>query len=116
MNKSHLFVCGVIGAAALGAFALSGHKAGADDPSASVSPTSATGTVVPEGDGSTSVAAAVGPYEAEHGDADCTQDCSGHEAGYKWAEENDISDEDDCTGNSESFIEGCKAYVADNGD
>src|SRR5690348_8954268 len=38
----------------------------------------------------------------------CTQDCSGHEAGYDWAERRDITDEDDCTGNSESFIEGCK--------
>lgn len=41
----------------------------------------------------------------------CTSDCSGHEAGYQWAEENDISDADDCDGNSESFIEGCKAYA-----
>jgi hypothetical protein len=41
----------------------------------------------------------------------CTVDCSGHEAGYKWASDRRIADEDDCTGNSESFIEGCKAYV-----
>lgn len=47
---------------------------------------------------------------------DCTVDCSGHEAGYAWAEEHGISDEDDCSGNSESFIEGCKAYVQENGD
>lgn len=44
----------------------------------------------------------------------CTVDCSGHEAGYQWAEENSIDDEDDCRGNSESFIEGCKAYVQEN--
>src|SRR5436853_2639709 len=37
----------------------------------------------------------------------CTVDCSGHEAGYEWAEEHDITDPDDCGGNSESFIEGC---------
>ena len=42
---------------------------------------------------------------------DCTVDCSGHEAGYQWAEEHDIDDEDNCGGNSDSFIEGCKAYV-----
>lgn len=47
---------------------------------------------------------------------DCTQDCSGHEAGYKWAEEHDIDNEDDCemagdTSDSPSFAEGCKAYV-----
>ncbi len=41
----------------------------------------------------------------------CTQDCSGHEAGYEWAGENDITDPDDCSGNSNSFIEGCEAYA-----
>ena len=46
----------------------------------------------------------------------CTSDCSGHEAGYNWAESHGISDEDDCdtageTSNSPSFAEGCKAYV-----
>jgi hypothetical protein len=40
-----------------------------------------------------------------------TQDCSGHEAGYEWAEEHGIDDPDDCSGNSESFIEGCRAYA-----
>jgi hypothetical protein len=41
----------------------------------------------------------------------CTVDCSGHEAGYEWAEENSIDDPYDCGGNSESFIEGCQAYA-----
>src|SRR5580765_7279602 len=45
-----------------------------------------------------------------HGDP-CTVDCSGHQAGYDWAEKHEITDEDNCGGNSESFIEGCKAYV-----
>ena len=45
------------------------------------------------------------------GGYDCTVDCSGHEAGYKWAQEKGINDTDDCGGNSESFIEGCKAYA-----
>ncbi len=50
---------------------------------------------------------------------DCTGDCSGHRAGYDWAEEKGISDEDDCDeagdrSNSPSFTEGCKAFV--NGD
>lgn len=44
----------------------------------------------------------------------CTQDCSGHEAGYEWAEEEGIEDEEDCTGWSQSFIEGCQAYVEEN--
>ena len=44
----------------------------------------------------------------------CTQDCSGHDAGYNWAEENEIDDVDDCDGNSQSFIEGCISFVEDN--
>ncbi len=43
----------------------------------------------------------------------CTEDCSGHDAGYAWAEENDVTDEGDCGGNSWSFQEGCVAYVED---
>jgi hypothetical protein len=42
---------------------------------------------------------------------ECTEDCSGHEAGYNWAEENGIEDAGDCRGNSQSFIEGCISYV-----
>lgn len=47
---------------------------------------------------------------------DCTEDCSGHEAGYTWAENHDITDPDDCGGNSESFIEGCQAHAEEAGD
>jgi hypothetical protein len=47
---------------------------------------------------------------------DCTVDCSGHEAGYRWAEEHDITDEEMCGGNSESFIEGCQAYAREHDD
>jgi hypothetical protein len=45
----------------------------------------------------------------------CTADCSGHKAGYAWAERHDIDDPDDCGGNSDSFIEGCRAYAAEQG-
>ncbi len=41
----------------------------------------------------------------------CTGDCSGHEAGYDWAEEKGIDDPSDCGGNSNSFIEGCQSYA-----
>lgn len=41
----------------------------------------------------------------------CTDDCSGHRAGYEWAEENNVTDPYDCSGYSESFIEGCQAYT-----
>lgn len=42
---------------------------------------------------------------------ECTEDCSGHDAGYEWASENEITDPYDCDGNSNSFIEGCEAYA-----
>jgi hypothetical protein len=44
----------------------------------------------------------------------CTQDCSGHQAGYDWAEQNGIGDASDCGGNSQSFIEGCESYAEEN--
>ena len=41
----------------------------------------------------------------------CTKDCSGHQAGYRYAEYYQIDDGDDCPyGNSNSFWEGCKSY------
>lgn len=45
----------------------------------------------------------------------CTDDCSGHEAGYQWAEDNNIIDPDDCGGNSPSFVDGCIAWAEENG-
>jgi hypothetical protein len=51
-------------------------------------------------------------YEPQTFDGnDCIGDCSGHEAGYDWAEEKGIDDPDDCGGNSNSFIEGCESYA-----
>jgi hypothetical protein len=50
-----------------------------------------------------------------HGYA-CTDDCSGHRAGYAWAERHDITDPGDCGGNSQSFIEGCQAYAEEHED
>lgn len=47
------------------------------------------------------------------GGYDCTEDCSGHKAGYEWAERNGISDSGNCGGNSNSFEEGCRAYTED---
>jgi hypothetical protein len=50
-----------------------------------------------------------------YGGFDCTVDCSGHAAGYKWADDHGINDEADCPeGNSQSFHEGCIAYTQDN--
>ena len=47
---------------------------------------------------------------------ECTDDCSGHEAGYNWAEENGVTSVDDCGGNSNSFIEGCESYAEEQAD
>jgi hypothetical protein len=47
----------------------------------------------------------------EDGYSGCTDDCSGHEAVYEWARDSDASDESDCGGNSDSFIEGCEQFV-----
>jgi hypothetical protein len=41
----------------------------------------------------------------------CTQDCSGHEAGYRWAQRKSLTSRHQCGGNSQSFIEGCLAYI-----
>lgn len=46
----------------------------------------------------------------------CTDDCSGHSAGYDWADENEIYDLDDCTGNSKSFQIGCSIFVEETND
>lgn len=50
-------------------------------------------------------------YVSQRSTDRCTSDCSGHEAGYAWAEENEIEDPDECSGKSASFIEGCQAYA-----
>ncbi|RWB20394.1 MAG: hypothetical protein EOQ40_15110 [Mesorhizobium sp.] len=61
------------------------------------------------------VAAPANAQETFHS-YDCTDDCSGHEAGYDWAARNDITDERDCDGDSRSFNEGCQAYVEEQAD
>lgn len=45
------------------------------------------------------------------GDEECTQDCSGHDAGHLWAEQRGITDPDECGGNSWSFVEGCRSFA-----
>lgn len=41
----------------------------------------------------------------------CVDDCSGHQAGYAWAEAHAILRADRCGGDSQSFKEGCIAYT-----
>lgn len=40
-----------------------------------------------------------------------TENCSGHRAGYDWAAQQGITDPNQCTDKSQSFIEGCRAYA-----
>jgi len=52
-----------------------------------------------------------GSFE-EYGDAaQCTEDCSGHDAGFEWAKEQGVTDRSECSGDSQSFIEGCEAFA-----
>lgn len=50
------------------------------------------------------------------GGYECTDDCSGHQAGYEWAEQNDINDEAACDTPAQSFNEGCQSYIDNNSD
>ena len=50
-------------------------------------------------------------YEGQGAAYGCTEDCSGHDAGYEWAKDNEVTDPSDCGGNSASFNEGCEAYA-----
>ena len=45
----------------------------------------------------------------------CLQTCEGHLAGYRWAESEQIKNPWQCTGTSTSFLQGCHAYLSDNG-
>ncbi len=46
----------------------------------------------------------------------CTQDCSGHKAGYAWAKQRGVTDPAGCGGKSKSFIEGCTAAAQESFD
>ncbi|MGA7326251.1 MAG: hypothetical protein WBX25_17650 [Rhodomicrobium sp.] len=48
------------------------------------------------------------------GGYECTDDCSGHAAGYRWAAEHDIDEEQYCPeGDSQPFHEGCLVHTQD---
>jgi hypothetical protein len=51
----------------------------------------------------------------EFGGYDCSDDCSGHAAGCRWAEAHSITDESNypLRGTALSFYEGCLVYVED---
>lgn len=43
----------------------------------------------------------------------CLDQCQGHKAGWRWADDNAIGDPIDCHGESWSFIEGCVVYAVE---
>lgn len=53
-------------------------------------------------------------YVDNRGTYDCTEDCSGHSAGYDWAAENEVCDTEFDGGGSESFAEGVRQWAEDN--
>lgn len=50
------------------------------------------------------------------GNYTCTEDCSGHQAGYDWGESYQICDTSYSNGKSESFNEGVRQWAEDNCD
>ncbi len=57
--------------------------------------------------------AAPHPYRDRHGAAKCAEDCTVHEAGYKWAALHSLTDASRCSGRTAAFVDGCKAYADD---
>ena len=65
------------------------------------------------------VLSAVSADAREFGGYECTIDCSGHKAGYEWAEAEGVTDQSQCliilrlNPRKTSFYEGCLVYVDD---
>jgi hypothetical protein len=45
----------------------------------------------------------------------CASTCVEQQAGYRWAEEREITDSASCSSGSRAFLEGCRAFVEDPG-
>ena len=43
----------------------------------------------------------------------CIVDCSSYDAGYRWAKQRGIDDDDYCPAGNKLFYEGCVAYVVE---
>jgi hypothetical protein len=51
-------------------------------------------------------------HDRTFGGYECSDDCAGHAAGYRWAEKKQITESSECPlGDSYSFLEGCLAYT-----
>lgn len=56
---------------------------------------------------------APGPSLAQTFDGNaCTDDCSGHRAGYEWGRDHNVTSEEECNGKSQSFEEGCRSSIS----
>jgi hypothetical protein len=107
--------CGTVIALLLGAFLLTrclhgGGSRDSDEPAASAAHASEEEIEDRAADAASDAVAGT-TYSDQGAPYGCTDDCSGHEAGYKWAEDKEITDPDDCGGDSNSFREGCVAYA-----
>ena len=59
-------------------------------------------------------AAAAAQQASRHfGGYPCQADCRAHASGFRWAQENRITDPQQCTGNVQAFREGCRVYTRD---
>jgi hypothetical protein len=50
-------------------------------------------------------------YEDVAGTSQCTEDCSGHDAGFEWARDHEVTDSSECGGDSQSFVDGCEEFA-----
>ncbi len=55
--------------------------------------------------------ARAGQPPSTFGEYPCRRDCSEDKAGYRWAQDESITDPDDCTGKTGAFIEGCRVFA-----
>jgi hypothetical protein len=78
-------------------------------PEASTSPTAALAPASPADNNKP--AAQTETAALSFGGYPCGGDCSVQQEGYRWAERNNVTDPDSCTGSSAEFIEGCRVYA-----
>jgi hypothetical protein len=114
MNLGRVVGIGIVGLIAFAVFGKSEQRTAQEQPaSPTTSPAYSYGSVSSSDDSAVETAAEeIGSDSFEdHGDTgQCTQDCSGHEAGFQWAADHGITEPGDCGGRSQSFIEGCETY------
>jgi len=79
------------------------------DPSAAPTP-SMTMTATDSNDGLVATKYEERPRQT-FGEYSCITDCAEYLTGYQWAEENGVSEPDNCDGRSAEFMEGCRVYA-----